>query len=228
MNSTNTPLATLEALIKSRHSCRAFTPETVPQETIESVLRTAQHTASWCNTQPWSLFLSAGENIARLKVKLLQAAQNDAPSPDIEFPSRYEGAHLERRRASGFQLYDAAGIKKGDKSAATAQALKNYELFGAPHVVVVAAPKYLGPYVLVDVGGWVANFLLIANAHGLGAIPQAALAHQAKVLREHFSIAEDLNIVCGISFGFEDTRSPLNAYRTAREAPSAFCTWHRD
>ncbi len=221
-------LAALSELIQSRQSCRSFTSETVSQEVIENVLRLAQRTASWCNTQPWSLFVSSGENVVRLKVKLLDAAQNDAPSPDIAFPPQYKGEHLNRRRAAGFQLYDAAGIERGDRDASKALALKNFELFGAPHLVVVTAPRYLGSYALVDCGGWVANFLLVAHAHGLSAIPQAALAHHAGVLREHFSIKEDLNIICGISFGFEQTNSPLNSYRTNREMLPAFCSWHKD
>ena len=46
-------IGVLEELLNERYSVRAFLPREVPRETIEHVLKTAQRTASWCNSQPW-------------------------------------------------------------------------------------------------------------------------------------------------------------------------------
>ncbi|OZI81150.1 nitroreductase [Bordetella genomosp. 6] len=216
----------LQALLDERHSCRDFLPQTVPRETIARMLRMAQRTASWCNTQPWRLFLGSGDSTRRLKEALAQVAGRAPAEPDMPFPAAYENEHLARRRAAGFQLYAAAGIEKGDRQASRALSLKNFELFGAPHCLVVATPAYLGPYALVDCGGWIANFLLAAQAHGVAAIPQAALAQHAPVLRRHFDIDPALTIICGISLGFERQSSPLNAYRTDRAPMEEVCAWH--
>ncbi len=43
---------TLEAIL-TRRSVRAFTPESVSQEQIETLLRAAMHAPSACNQQPW-------------------------------------------------------------------------------------------------------------------------------------------------------------------------------
>lgn len=215
----------LQALLDGRHSCRDFLPRPVPEQTIARMLHMAQRTASWCNTQPWRLFVGSGESTRRLKEELGRAAGHARPEPDLPFPPAYEGEHLARRRAAGFQLYAAAGIERGDREASRALSLKNFELFGAPHCLVVAAPEYLGPYALVDCGGWVANFLLAAQAHGVAAVPQAALAQHAPVLRRHFGIDPGLTVICGISFGFARESSPLNAYRTDRAAMDEVCVW---
>jgi len=54
------------------------------------------------------------------------------------------------------------------------------------------------------------------QAHGLGAIPQAALAHQSDLIKQELGIAKERLMVCGISFGYEDTAHPANSYRTSR------------
>lgn len=54
----------------------------------------------------------------------------------------------------------------------------------------------------------VANLLTAAEALGLGAIAQAAVASQGALLHDHFGIPDDRQIVCGVSFGYEDKSYP--------------------
>ena len=56
---------------------------------------------------------------------------------DFPPPREYLGVYLERRRESGFQLYNTLGIVRGDKAAYAKQALENYNFFGAPHVAII-------------------------------------------------------------------------------------------
>ena len=60
------------------------------------------------------------------------------------------------------------------------------------------------------------NFMLAAQALGLGTIPQAALARHSKLIRRHFKLADDRRVVCGISFGYADHAHKVNGYRTSR------------
>lgn len=206
----------LGQLLAARHSCRAFLPQPVDPATVERMLVMAQRSASWCNTQPWHLVLTGGEGTARFRAAMQAAARGRPPASDIPFPPAYEGDYLARRRASGLQLYGALGIARHDRAGADAQALRNYDFFDAPHVAVVLAPRSLGPYALVDCGGWVANFLLAAAACGLAATPQAALARHSDAIRAHFELPDTLAVVCGIAFGHADTAHPANSYRTDR------------
>ena len=210
-------LDVLEKLLAARYSCRAFKPDKVPRATIERVLNAAQKTASWCNSQPWQVTIFSGEAARKLGEDMYQAATGLAQGEtDFPFPREYKGVYLDRRRESGFQLYNALGIQRGDKAAYQKQMLENFRFFGAPHVAIITSDEALGVYGAIDCGGYVGNFMLAAQAAGLATIPQAALAGYSDVVRKHLGVSEDRRVVCGISFGFADPSHAANSYRTNR------------
>ena len=114
----------LEELLNERYSVRAFLPQPVPRETIDHVLTIAQRTASWCNSQPWQVLIASGEAKERFRKLIYQEAASGAEDGhDFPPPREYLGVYLERRRESGFQLYNTLGIARGDKMAYAKQAL---------------------------------------------------------------------------------------------------------
>lgn len=210
-------IGVLEELLNERFSVRAFLPQPVPRETIARVLAVAQRTASWCNSQPWQVIIASGEAKERFRKAIYAEAGSGAPEDtDFPFPREYKGVYLERRRESGFQLYNTLGIPRGDKAGYARQMLENYNFFGAPHVAIIHTDEPLGVYGAIDCGGYVANFILAAQALGLGTIPQAALARHSGLIRRHFDLAGDRRVVCGISFGYADRGHRANSYRTSR------------
>ncbi len=211
------PIDVLEDLMAARYSCRRFKSDPVPRATIERILNAAQKTASWCNSQPWQVVITSGEATSKFREVIYPTAAGGAPmTGDFEFPREYRGVYLDRRRESGFQLYNAVGIARGDKAAAAKQALENFNFFGAPHVAIITSDEALGVYGAVDCGGYVTSFMLAAQALGVATVPQAALAFHAAVVRKHFGLSEDRRVVCGISFGYADTEHKANSYRTNR------------
>ena len=215
----NNRIGVLEELLNERYSVRAFLAKEVDRATIEHVLTTAQRTASWCNSQPWQVVIASGEAKERFrKLIYAEAASGAAENSDYAFPREYLGVYLERRRESGFQLYNTLGIPRGDKLAYAKQALENYNFFGAPHVAIIHTTEPLGVYGAVDCGAYVGNFMLAAQALGLGTIPQAALARHSGLIRSHFNLGDDRRVVCGISFGYADHAHKVNGYRTSRAA----------
>jgi len=219
-------IGVLEELLAERHSCRAFLPQPVPRAAIDRILRAAQRTASWCNSQPWQVVIASGEAKERFREAIYAEASSGAPdNGDFPFPREYRGVYLERRRESGFQLYNTLGIARGDKAAYARQALENFNLFGAPHVAIVHTDEALGVYGAIDCGAYVGNFLLAAQALGVATIPQAALAHHAGMIRRHFGLGDTRRVVCGISFGFPDRGHEINSYRTSRARISETATF---
>ncbi len=219
----------LEELLAQRFSCRAYRPEPVPRPIIERILRAAQRTPSWCNSQPWQVVITSAEATQRLRDALYPVAASGAPaSGDFAFPREYRGVYLERRRESGFQLYNTLGIARGDKIAYAQQALENFKFFGAPHVAIITTDEALGVYGAVDCGGYVNNFLMAAQALGVATVPQAALAFHSAVIREHFNLGEHRRVVCGISFGYADHDHKINSYRTSRAAIDEVATFVGD
>ena len=219
----------LEGLLAARYSCRAFKPDQVPRAVIERIVRAAQRTASWCNSQPWHLTIMGGAATERFRKVMYQSAASGAESaPDFPWPREYVGVYQERRRESGFQLYNALGIAKGDKAAYGKQALENFNFFGGPHVAIVTTTEPLGVYGAVDCGAYVGNFMLAAQASGLGSIAQAALARRSDVVRKHLNLADDKLVVCGISFGYPQHDAVINSYRTSRAPLSEAVTFVDD
>src|ERR1700761_1580782 len=219
-------IAVLEELLNERYSVRAFLPKPVPRETIEHILKVAQRTASWCNSQPWQVLIASGEAKERFRQLIYaEAASGGKDDHDFAAPREYLGVYLERRRESGFQLYNTLGIARGDKAAYAKQALENYNFFGAPHVAIIHTDEALGVYGAIDCGAYVSNFMLAAQALGLGTIPQAALARQSGLIRQHFGLASDRRVVCGISFGFADNAHKVNGYRTSRASVADTATF---
>lgn len=206
----------LEALLDARYSCRGFLPRPVPRETIEKIAAIAQRTASWCNSQPWQTLVVSGEAADRFRGALYEHAATNESAPDFPFPREYKGVYLARRRECGFSLYEAVGVKRGDREAGTRQTMENFRLFGAPHVALITTDEALGVYGAIDCGAYVGNFMLAAQSLGVSTIPQAALARHAKFTREHFGIPADRLLVCGISFGYENPDHPANKFRTTR------------
>ena len=216
---------TLTALLAARYSCRAYLPDAVPRADIVRIIRAARHVPSWCNAQPWQVIIASGAATDTFRDALYEVAANTPPAPDLPWPEGYPGIYGMRRRACGFQLYDAVGIEKDDRAARGAQMMENYRLFGAPHVAIITSPRALGPYGAMDTGGFVTAFCLAAQALGVATIPQAAIAAQAPFVRAHFNIAEDRLILCAISFGYADPDHPANQFRTQRADVDDIVDW---
>ncbi|GAA5074118.1 nitroreductase [Nocardia iowensis] len=218
----------LARMLDERWTCRQFLADPVPRGTIEALLRLAQRSASWCNTQPWQLVVTEGAGTDRFRDELLAHIQTATPEPDFAFPAQYTGVFRDRRRECGMRLYDSVGIAKGDHEKTMRQAVRNFELFDAPHVAIVTTEADLGFYGGVDCGLYIGNFLLGAQSLGLGAAPQAALASYAPFVRAYFGIPDHRRVVAGISFGYPDTEHPVNGFRTSRADLDQVATWFTD
>jgi nitroreductase len=217
----------VEQLLGERWSCRAYQNREVPRETIERLLTLSQRSASWCNTQPWQVIVTRGAGTDRFREALSAHATATGPNFtfDVGAEPEYHGVYLERRRETGWQLYRAVGIERGDRVASAQQAFQNFRLFGAPHVAIVTTDSNQGVYGAVDAGLYLGTFLLAASSLGIAAIPQAALAMYSPFIHEYFRIPDDRQVLVGISFGYADADHPANSYRTSRATLEQVATW---
>jgi nitroreductase len=184
----------------------------------------AQRAASWNNSQPWQTIVTSGAATAQLGKRLYTAAETEPQNSDLPPPSEYRGVYLQRRRETGYALYNAVGIQRADTEARYRQLMRNFQFFDAPHVAVITSDTQLGPYGYVDCGGYVTLLLLAAQSLGIAAIPQAAIAMHSAVVREHLGIADDRAVVCAVSFGYA-AEDPVNSFRTTREAVDTVIAW---
>ena len=210
---------TLSRLLTGRRSCRGYLPDEVPRATIEQVLAAAQHTASWCNTQPWNVHIVSGEAkeaLSKAAVENVIATFGQPAPSDFPFPAAYTGVHNDRRKEVGWQLYEAVGVQKGDRDGSAAQMLRNFEFFGAPHVAIITTDADLGVHGAIDCGLYVDSFMLAAQSLGLGTCAQAAIAQVTPAVRAFLDLPDDRRVVCGISFGRPDPDHPTAQFTSTR------------
>jgi nitroreductase len=214
-------LAALHALLESRHSVRAFHPDPVDPATLAAIFAAAQRAPSWCNIQPWRVAVTLPPRTQAVSAALVAAARSRLPAAEIPFPLDYPSPYLEHRRTCGHALYSAMGIARDDKARRYDAWIRNYELFDAPHLAVVACDRRLGPYPFVDVGVWLGYLLAAAGAAGVATCPMASIAAYPDVLRAALPIAETDVILFGIVLGREATDAPANRCRTTRDPHDA-------
>lgn len=225
----DTDAAALERLLGARRSCRAFLADPVPEPMIRRMLALAQETASWCNTQPWQVAVTLPPATQRLAGLLHARASAEMPAAsDIPYPREYRGVYLRRRRETGFGLYSALGIAREDAAARARQSLENFRFFGAPHLALITTDEALGTYGAVDCGGYVATLLLAAQALGLGAVAQAAVARDSAFWHGELGIGPDRVVVAGVAFGWPDAADPASRYRPARATLDEAVAWVRE
>jgi nitroreductase len=210
-------LPELHALLENRHSVRGFRPDPIDRATLDAMFAAAQRAPSWCNIQPWRVAITLPPVTQQVSAALVAAAKSGLPRAELPFPLDYPSPYKEHRRACGHELYSAMGIGRDDKARRYDAWIRNYEVFDAPHLAVVACDRRLGPYPFVDIGVWLGYLLAAAAAAGVANCAMASIAAYPDVLRAALPIAETDVILFGIALGYEDTDAPANRCRTSRD-----------
>jgi nitroreductase len=206
----------LDTAMKSRRSVRGFLRDKpVPRALIEEVLALAQRAPSNCNVQPWRVFVASDSRRDRLSERLVEAAK--AGPGDGRLVDNFEGDYRRLQIACAVELYGAMDIARDDREGRTVAALRNFEFFDAPHVAIVCMDESFGVSVALDVGAWLMSFLLGLHARGIASCPQVSLCRYPDVLHAELDIPASLQVLCGVSFGFEDPGAPANQARQSRE-----------
>lgn len=201
--------------LRHRSSTRAFRDTPIDEARLRRVVEVALESPSWANTQPYRLALATGDACDELRRDLLDAARSEMPSSDHPLLFEYPDELQSRRRATGFGLYEALGIARGDRTRRDEQFLRNFAFFDAPAVAFLFAHDALGVYSVLDAGIFLQSLLLAGAEEGLGMCAQAALASYPHLVRRRFSVPEGYRLLCGISIG-EPADAPENRFRPAR------------
>jgi nitroreductase len=212
---------------ESRTSRRAFLQKQVDRGTLEKIVNSANRSPSYMNTQPWELYVAAGEEQRKLATKLSSDITNGVPlMPDIPFPTTWPVPHEERFKRHRLSRFKTLGIDPDKQQDEVIAAYRNnFRFFDAPCVIFVAMDRTLTPWSIFDCGSFVHGFLLAAHAEGLGACPQAVPTGYAGAIRSQCAIPDHLMIVICISLGYPDLTSPVNQYHSLRRELAEFVHW---
>lgn len=210
-------MKTFDDVVRERRSVRGFTDQPVPRTTIEEALALAQRSPSNCNVQPWRVFVASGDATQRLRAAMTACADaGDFGDPE-DLMDTFEDEHRRLQIACAAEMYGHMGIARDDRAGRFVAARRNFELFDAPHVAIVCMLKRYGLGVALDVGMYVQTLMLALASRGIGSCAQASLRQYPTLIRSQLGIADDLRILCGLSFGYEDTQVPANRTRQGRE-----------
>lgn len=209
--------------VESRRSIRRFLTDPVSREVLARVLEKARRAPSGGNVQPWNAHVLAGEALAKLLGTIAAAMPQGMAAWSSEYniyPPELEGAYAQRRFQVGEAMYAALGIAREDKDLRRAQFADNFRAFGAPVLMLVHMPRYMGPPQWSDVGMWLQTIMLLLREEGLDSCAQEAWALYHRQIRECVAIPEDHVFFCGMAIGRRDPEASVNVFPVAR-APLA-------
>lgn len=205
-----------EALI-NRYTCRAFRPDPISQELVREILELANRTPSWGNTQPWQIFVAAGDVLESLRQGSLDRFSKGIEGiTDCPIPQEWPEEMKKRYTAVGKERF-ALLAQELDKDVIVPSILeRNYRFFDAPVVIYLCMDKSLTPYSMYDLGALSQSIMLSATERGLDTAPAIMLVQYPDMIREVLAISENLDIVLGIALGYGDGKSIHNRLRTGR------------
>ena len=214
--------------VASRRSVRAFLDKPVERAVIERVLEKAQRAPSGGNVQPWHGIVLTGEPLQTLFVRIAEEFPKGraAHAPECHiYPPGLDGAYETRRRGVGEDMYGALEIPREDKPKRLAWFANNFRAFGAPVLMLVHTPKYMGPPQWSDIGMWLQTIMLLLREDGLDSCPQEAWAMYSPQIRELVEIPEDHTFFCGLAIGWRDPDAPVNNFPIARAPLDEAIRW---
>lgn len=206
-----------DSLVRARHSVRAFLPRQVPQGIVESCFEIAQQAPSNCNVQPWRVYVVSGAKRDRLSAALVDAVRRGVDANTEDVIDDFRGEYRDLQVACAVEMYGRMGVGRHDKEGRYRAYLRNYEFFDAPHVAIIGMDRSFGMGVAIDVGIWLQTLMLALTEQGIGSCPMASLRSHPAVLRRELGIPEDIRILCGLAFGYEDRDAEVNRTKQLRE-----------
>ncbi len=206
--------------IQSRKSIRAFKPDPVPREIVHKLLDISQRSPSGTNTQPWHVYVCAGDvkqAITDDVLALAKAGEARSYEEHDYYPNDWKDIHRDRRRGIGWMLYGVLGIQKGDRVASAKQGARNFLFFDAPVGIFITVDSYLKRGSWADAGMYAQTIMLAAKGLGLDTCPQAAWIPYQEPIYRHLGIPDDQDLVTGMSLGYADDSAIENTIVSERE-----------
>jgi nitroreductase len=205
--------------IATRKTIRAFRPDPVARETIESILSAAARAPSGGNLQPWKAYVLLGaardELVRRVAEARTQHPMGERPEYHI-YPPELTEPYKARRFAIGEAMYATMGIPREDKAARLKFFSGNWAFFGAPAGLIFTIDRQMQQGQWSDLGMFLGNIMLLAREHGLHTCPQEAWAVWHRVIREYLEVPQNEMIFCGMAIGRADETAPVNALESER------------
>lgn len=215
--------------LDSRYTCRGFTAEPIPRDTIERILTVAQRAPSGGNLQPWRVYVTAGEVRQRIidtvHEKMATTPRGEGAEYAI-YPPELTEPYRTRRFQVGEAMYAQLGIPREDKASRLKWFARNYEAFGAPVLMFFSMDRQMQEGQWSDLGMFLQSIALMAREEGLHTAFQEAWAVWTRTVVEILGIPDHEMLFCGMGLGFEDPEHPLAGFRSERAPLAELASFH--
>lgn len=209
--------------IKERKSVRAFRPDPVPRELLETILGAATCAPSAINLQPWEFTVVIGDERQRLSRLLIKSYREKriSCSPGNVKPL---AEVFSRRGFESFKLMEPFLEEMGlEFNSFVNEGSCNF--YGAPVAIILSLDNAFSEARFVDMGITLAYIILAAHNFGLSTCPIGLINAYEEEIKEVLNIQESKRVVIGIALGYPDPDSPINRFKTPREGLENFVRW---
>ena len=207
-------------IIKSRRSIRVFESKVPPKEVIRECLDAATWAPSGTNQQPWDFFVATGEELEEIcgiiQENFAERMQERDPFADLPGPCQ---KRQEEIFATLMQIAQSEGV---DPNSVFQKSLLFFE---APVGVYFVTYKRKDNMYQLSTAAAIENFLLAAQAQGLGTCWLNVTIVCQEDIKKHLGISEDREILGGVALGYPAMDSPFNTFTRTRVPVDDITTW---
>jgi len=213
------PTTSVIDAIYQRRSVRGYLDKQIPGAVLRRIFSIAQQTPSNCNVQPWRVFVAHGALRDKLRNAMVENVKAGVKqNSDYEYRGDFVGHYRKLQVACAVELYNHMGIGRDDKQGRFDGFLRNYQFFDAPYIAFFGMHKDFGTTVALDVGMYAQTLMLTMTAFGISSCAMGSMRGYPDLVREAFGVDNEIRILFGMAFGYEDETVPANRTRVGRDS----------
>ena len=211
-------------LMKERHSVRKFQKKEIPEKTLKEIMSTSLLSPSWCNSQPWNIYIASGKTIEEIrKIWISKNKEKIKGYSDITPGHRTDFSERSQKTMQNF-FKDVGELLKDPEIKLFNEA--NVLMFNAPTVVYLTLNKGHSKFSVLDLGGLGMSIMLAAKSHGVDSMIAYELIKYPDVLRNLCKIPENEDIIIGIALGYKED-DILNKFRSKKISVDEACHFYK-
>lgn len=214
---------TVTGALGARRSIRAFLPDPVDQDLLETILKNALRAPSNSNVQPWHVWLVTGMRLDALRAATQARSVVPAQFDERDFaiyPDPIEEPYAARRFQCGERQYAALGIERENHEGRLRYVYNNHQAFGAPAAMFLFIDRAAGPSQWADLGIYLQSVMLLLTESGLSSCAQISWTAFHTTVRDVLEVPDNLMLYCGLSIGHADPDAPVNTVIADRADPA--------
>ncbi|WP_018143637.1 nitroreductase [Alloscardovia criceti] len=188
-----------DEVVHSRHSVRDFSDKPVDTELLKEIVRTAQASPSWGNSQPVHVHILTGKAAQELRhIHLTSVEEHKQSHSDIAPMDRNRWPQWNQEVMAQWTVEFKKQFAPGQVHFSRAQ--KN--LFNAPVFAFLTVPDKIFDWALFDAGAFANTLMLAAYDRGVDSIVAYSTVIFPDEIRALAHIPLNRKVVVGIALGY--------------------------